>query len=331
MSILEASTPEEWHEHRRQGIGGSDIAALLGLSAYASPTSLYYEKIGVLETGSGETQRQRIGKRMEAVLAEEFRDETGLWCLGSQTWMVHPQMPWARCTVDGFAADSPFGSPDPELMLGTIQMKTDGRFGWPEGVPANIRAQCIWEMGVCVMQHCYLVVMFAGFRVEVIEIPWDEDALSDWRFMLGAADQFWNEHVLPQVPPPVDYSEATTAALTAVHGPDPEGLLEADDYARAVVRQLQFAKVRTKAAEAEEATLSNELRLLLGHKTDLVDGWTTPKKGDPRPNVIASWRPQEAHRIDTTALRAAEPAIAEKFTTTTSSRRLYVPALKEPA
>lgn len=320
-----------WHAWRRGGIGGSDIAALIGLSNYASPTSLYYEKTGAFDNDEPDTDRQRIGRRMETVLAAEFNDLTDLFVVGDQTWCEHPNYPWARCTVDGFVADSPYGSSAQELTLGTVQMKTDGRFGWADGIPANIRAQCIWEMGVTELKHCWLIVMFAGFRVEVFEIDWDDDAQADWTFMLEAAAEFWINHVLAGVPPPMDDHEATTAALTRLHGLDPDGILDADDNLRALVHSVQYAMATTAAAEATEKRWKNELRAALADKTDLVDGWTTPKKGEPKPIVLASWRSQTSRRINTTALRNAEPAIADKFTIETPTRVLRVPALKEPA
>ena len=36
----------EWHEYRRKGIGGSDAAAVLGLSPFCTARDVYYEKIG---------------------------------------------------------------------------------------------------------------------------------------------------------------------------------------------------------------------------------------------------------------------------------------------
>lgn len=321
---------EAWHAWRRGGVGGSDIAALIGLSRYGSPTSLFYEKIGTLDDEREDTPRQRIGKRMEHVLADEFHDHTGLHVVGAQTWSQHPWHPWARCTVDGFVADHrAVKMRDADLLLGTVQMKTDGRFGWPDGIPPNVRAQCIWEMGVTDQAHCWLIVMFAGFRVEVFEIHFDDDARSDWLFMLDVARTFWTAHVLTLVPPPVDDHEATAETLTRVFGLDPAGILDADDRARALVLDLQLAKARTKAAKAEETVLSNELRALIGSHTDLVDGWKPAKSKNksPVPNVIASWRPHDETRLDPDALRSAEPEIADKFSTTSTVRTLRVSAL----
>lgn len=328
------TTDQQWHAWRRGGVGGSDVAALIGLSRYASPTSLFYEKVGLLDGDHDDSPRQRIGKRMEQVLAAEFHDETGLYVAGEQTWCQHPEFGWARCTLDGYVFDHAGELPVfnrehvSDVALGVVEFKTDGRFGWPDGVPANIRAQTVWQMGVTGLRHCWLVVMFAGFRVEVFELDWDVDAESDWEFMLDTAHTFWNR-VLAGSPPPADDHPATTSALTEVFT-DPDGLLEASDDDRGLVGRLQLAKARTKAAQVDEARLGNELRAVLGGHTDLVHGTIEVRNGVRKPVVIASWREQTSARIDTTALRANEPDIADKYTTTTTTRVLRVPTtLKE--
>lgn len=326
-------TPAEdearWHEWRRGGVGGSDIAALLGLSRYASPLSLYYEKLGLLEARE-ESARQRIGKRMEALLALEFHDRTGLYVSGAQTWAQHEVYSWARCTVDGFAVESLYPEDPFAARLGTVQMKTDGRFGWPDGIPANIRAQCVWEMGVTGTGHCWLIVMFAGFRVEVFEIPFDGPAIDDWTFMLDCARSFWLEYVQAGVAPPVDDHDATTAALVEVYR-DPAGDLEADDVARAGVTAVHRAMEITAAAEASEKRLKNWLRDLLGAKTDLVDGLKPGRrKGEMVPRVIASWRVQESHKINFDKLRSLAPlGLIEQCTESNPVRVLRVPKPKE--
>lgn len=308
-------TADDWHEWRAQGVGGSDIAALVGLSRYASPTSLYYEKTGQLNGDREDTERQRIGRRMEGLLAEEFHDRTGLYCMSAQTVWAHPVHTFARCTVDGLAYEG--ADIDDRSPLGVVEFKTDGRFSWPDGIPPNIRAQCVWEMGVTDSPMSWLVVMFAGFKIQVYEIPFDDDARNDWLFMLHTATAFWDQ-VTTRQPPPADDHEATTRALERIHEPDPTLELDADDYSRDLVDRLTAAKATTKAAKATEDTLSNELRAVIGDACDLVDSG----------RVIASWRPQTAGRVDIAELRHAHPDIVDAFTRETESRVLRLHTAK---
>src|SRR5689334_22139628 len=74
-SAARVDTPElhsaEWHAERRKGIGGSDIPVLLGLSKYASPYSLWAEKIGQVPPDESDDEAERfvIAHAMEPVLA----------------------------------------------------------------------------------------------------------------------------------------------------------------------------------------------------------------------------------------------------------------------
>ena len=47
-------TEVEWLAWRRKGVGGSDVAAALGLSPYRTARELYYDKIGVVPAVEGE-------------------------------------------------------------------------------------------------------------------------------------------------------------------------------------------------------------------------------------------------------------------------------------
>lgn len=66
-----------WLEQRRTGIGGSDVAAVLGLSAFRTPTDVYLDKIG-----EGKPQEvsesMHFGTILEDVVADEFARRTGM-------------------------------------------------------------------------------------------------------------------------------------------------------------------------------------------------------------------------------------------------------------
>lgn len=258
---------DRWLQWRRGGIGGSDIPALMGLSRYASPWSLWAEKVGLLEP-SETTQRQRIGQVLETAIAQLFHERTGLFSVGEQTMCTHPDRPVAQCTVDGFVTETPLpydddGSVLDLALLGTHQIKTDGRFGWPDGVPVNIRAQCVWEMGVTGQQHCWLSVLFAGFGFEVFEIDWDADAERDWQLMLDTAEKFWADFVVTGNPPPIDDSDATADAVRAVWPEHlPGAVVKLDGMLDQLDRRLQL-QAQIKRSKAELQQIDSELRAAL--------------------------------------------------------------------
>ena len=72
---------EDWLAYRRLGIGGSDVAAIMGISPFATIRDLYNDKIGVLpliEEEEGNWVAKEVGHRLEDLVAEIFSRKTGL-------------------------------------------------------------------------------------------------------------------------------------------------------------------------------------------------------------------------------------------------------------
>ncbi len=53
---------QEWLEDRRKGIGGSDVATILGLNQYKSAYQLWLEKTGQVELKDTEKRASLLGK-----------------------------------------------------------------------------------------------------------------------------------------------------------------------------------------------------------------------------------------------------------------------------
>ena len=262
----------DWLAWRRGGVGGSDIGALLGLSRYASPWSLWADKVGLLPPDPT-SERQQIGHDFEPVLGQIFARRTGLHVVGEQTTCKHRDLDWARCTVDGFVERPEWG-----VIEGTVQYKTDARWSW-DGIPPAIRAQCQWEMGVTQSPRCWLVVLHGGFSVDVHELEFDR---SDWEFMLARAGTFWRDHVQTGVPPDVDGSDATTDAMASVWGQHAAGgAVDLDEMGESLAARARL-KSTIKLLSDEVDQIDNEVRAQLG----------AAEFGTVGGEVRATWRTQ---------------------------------------
>ncbi len=68
-------TPQQ-HQARARGLGGSDIAAVLGLSRYRTPYEVWLEKTGQAVQESGESEPAYWGQVLEDVTAREYSKRT---------------------------------------------------------------------------------------------------------------------------------------------------------------------------------------------------------------------------------------------------------------
>lgn len=312
----------DWLEWRRGGIGGSDVAAVLGISPFASPWSTWADKLGLLPP-EPESEQMAAGRWLEAAIGPWFTHETGLDVAGEQTWCTHREHDHHRATVDGFVVDgcaTPAGFDDEGGLpaLGLLEIKVTGPGRRWDHLPEDKQAQGQWQMHVTGLDRVWFAVLM-GRRLDIHELKRDQ---ADIDFMVDRVDAFWSDHVQAQEPPPVDGSDATTRALAAVFDGALPGFLvatDADEEMAATVAAWRQAKADKKAAEAAETEHGNRIRQALGDTTELVrDG-----------ELLASWRQQASRRLDQQALKAEHPAIVRQFTTESTTRVLRNHARKE--
>ena len=102
-------TPEErtlWLAERRKGIGGSDVAALLGMSPWMTPFQLYLDKLGELPE-KPDNAAMRMGRKLEPVVREMYEEESGndVEVTGSEVFK-DDTLPFMQATLDGIVSES---------------------------------------------------------------------------------------------------------------------------------------------------------------------------------------------------------------------------------
>ena len=139
---------------RPHGIGGSDIAALLGLSPYKTPLELWTEKVG--HPGTKETQgiHLRFGQHVEPFIAREYERSTGLVTHLYPKTLTHPLHDFMYGHIDRFVTPTNPGclsdidilKTDTLLECKSASVYNRDQWGEPgtEQVPSNYLLQCAW-------------------------------------------------------------------------------------------------------------------------------------------------------------------------------------------
>ncbi len=247
-----------WLEWRRSGIGASDIAALLGISPWASPFSVWASKLALLPDDELDDDDPReFGRRAEAMVGPWFTDRTGLALAGEQMWLTHPAEPWMMATPDALVVEADRTEhywSDPSDALGGLEIKTDHGKPWAE-IPAHYQAQGQWQMAVAGWPKVWFAVLH-GRRFRTYELERDQ---ADIDYMTERARTFWHDHVLAKEPPEVDGSEATAAAIAAIYPTTTKGKAADIDTVAGALEMLAEAKVDAKDAEARESAAKGVL------------------------------------------------------------------------
>lgn len=91
---------------RATGIGGSDAAAILGLSNYGTPYSVAMEKVAGIKEARSEEEQERLdwGKALEPLIIAAFERKTGMRVQPGAAWVRHAEAPFIFANVDGLIA-----------------------------------------------------------------------------------------------------------------------------------------------------------------------------------------------------------------------------------
>ncbi|MCL2751080.1 MAG: YqaJ viral recombinase family protein [Coriobacteriia bacterium] len=303
MSTLDMSR-DQWLNARRSGLGGSDAAAIVGLDKYSTPYTVWADKTGKLPE-QPENERMRLGKHLEPYLATRFTELTGKRVRRRNAVLTSLKYPWALANIDYEVVGEKAGLEIKTTNILNLRQYKGGEY------PDNFYAQCCHYMAVTGYQKWYLIVLVLGSadKPYIYEIERDEDEI---KALMDAEEAFWNNHVLADVPPPVDGSEPTSAALPKVYpGGDATELIINQDH---VLASLVDVKAQIKALEDQKTKLEQIVKADMGNHELARSG----------PYNI-TWRSGVRNNIDGAAILRDHPRInATRYTKPTPTRTFTV-------
>lgn len=286
--------------NRRDYIGSSDIAAVLGISPYCSPVELYLRKRGEADEQSDNPVLRR-GRRLEPYVADMYADETGRILMPAVP--VIGIEPWMRASPDRYSDSITDGLRVLEIKTANPFTRRDWGDAGTDQVPVYYTAQVQWQLMVTGYAKADLAALIGldDFRVYTIEADAEIQ-----RSMLERAREFWAR--VQEGRPPEPHSPEDVAALFPQH--EAGAVVEANDVDLSQLAELRGVIQMIKEGEAREAELKTALQMRLGAAEALT------LDGIP----LATWKTQDRKSVDVKALRAAHPDIAEAFERVGKSR-----------
>jgi putative phage-type endonuclease len=206
-----------FHADRLTGIGGSDLAAILGLSKWRSPYQVWLEKTGRRQPDQA-TLPMRWGTYAEEFVAREYAERTGRGVQRYNAMLRHPEAPLIghidRLVIpEGAKTASHKGQIRTSIGLEckTVSAFAAGRDSeWgPAGtdqVPVNYLIQCAAYLALTGCQQWDLAALIGNAEFRVYHFHRDLDLEG---YLLEEASRWWRDHVIADVPPnPVTEAEA---------------------------------------------------------------------------------------------------------------------------
>lgn len=303
-----AISHEEWLEHRRTGIGGSDAATVVGLNPWSSLYALYCDKRGELPP-KDDNEAMRQGRDLEQYVAARWCERTGKRCQRDNHMWRSTRWPWMLADIDRAVLGENAGL---ECKTTSVHNRSDFEGG---EVPLNYYVQCQHYMAVLGFDRMYLAVLVLnrGFYDFVIE---RDDA--EIERLAAAEGAFW-QSVLAGDPPPIDGSEATQDAVRRMHPREAHGLvLDLPSAVDADLGTLDALISSRKELDEQIALIKNEIMARMGDASLALT-----------PTHKCAWATRTRQTVDANRLKAEHPEIYKQYAKTTASRVLTVRMLKE--
>ncbi|UNI72461.1 MAG: exonuclease [Chaetfec virus UA24_244] len=277
---------DDWLLQRRKTIGGSDAAAVIGLSPWASPYTVWADKTGRLPDRP-DNEAMRIGRDLEEYVARRWCEFTGKKVRRSNQMIYNSLYPFAHADIDRLVVGESAGLEC--KTTSTLDLKQFSGVEFPE----KYYVQCVHYLAVTGLDRWYLAVLVFGRGFFTFTLERDQKEID----ALMAAEREFMERVEKDDPPPPDGKGATTEAIQTLYA---ESRGEARDlFGREQVLGEYLALKRQSKAIAERMDeIANTI------KTEME----TAERGSAGPYDVI-WKTQSRRSFQPKAFARAYPGI----------------------
>lgn len=246
------ATREEWLKVRKLGLGGSDMAAVLGVSPWTSAIDIWIDKTSD-EVDEKESEPMYWGNVLEEVVAQEFAKRTGLKVRNNNFVLQSEEYPYLLANIDREIVGVDAG----------LECKTANAFKLEEwegdNVPDSYYIQCQHYMAVTGKSSWWIACLLGGNTFYYKEIKRNEEVI---QIIINSGRAFW-ELVTSKTMPAPDGSKACSDALKRMHPNSNGETIDLGDGYAETVRQYLAAKEDEVAAKARKTELENVLKVAM--------------------------------------------------------------------
>ena len=292
----------EWEKRRKEGIGGSDAASVLGLSPYKSSISVYMDKIDEVQVGNSYedevSYRMELGNKLKNFVANEFMLKTNKKVRNVNGILRNDKYPFALANIDrAIIGEKAF-----------LECKVTNSYSkklWQKEVPIYYQVQCYHYMAVTGATHCYIAVLIGNEDLVIHKIERNEELINQ---IMDLEKSFWDKCVLGNSLPIPDGSDDYSKMLQSLYkdSTDEELILfEKTDFLNRYDEVCELIK----DLEMEKKSVEQYLQLQMKE-------YEVAYLGDRK----ITWKKQIRSVVDTKRLKKEHPELVEKYMKTTSSR-----------
>ncbi|MGN8084864.1 YqaJ viral recombinase family protein [Ralstonia sp. 22086] len=302
----------DWLEVRKQGIGGSDAAAAVGLNPYKSQLELWLEKTGrdadlPKPDPTDTTEPVYWGTLLEPIVAAAYTQKTGNRVRKVNAVLQHPTVPFMLANLDREVIGV--------LGVQILECKTAGEFGarlWRDGVPEYVQLQVQHQLAVTGKHAADVAVLLCGQQLAVHRIERDDDLIAR---LIELEARFWR-YVETDTPPPADGSDSAATALQCLYPRDSGQTVDFSEDCNLSAAFADLVSVRAEIADRAklEVQLKQRLQQAMGEAT----------KAKFETGQVSWKRSKDGRGLDTEKLLQDQPDLLQRYPLTKPGSRRFL-------
>lgn len=309
-TIIRPKDRNEWLEFRKNGIGSSEVATIVGLNPFETPYQLWRRKIG-LEAPKEENFFMKAGHYLENAVSLFWQDETGREVIkrSAVDYLIHnSDKTYLQVSPDRTYWIDADGKKNEEnkgiLECKTTQMSIDG-----DDLPKHWFCQLQYQLGVAELRQGSIAWLTQGREFGYKDFVFNADF---YGWLLEEVEKFWQDNILgKQEPEAISVSDVLTKFNKHTDGK----ILEVNEDLFNTYTSLKDIKAQLKELEKQQDELESKLKLSFEDAEALSFGGKT----------IATWKSaKESEKFDSKAFCSAHPELAKEFTKVVAGSRRFL-------
>lgn len=245
---------EAWLEARKDGIGASEVASVVGLNPWETPLQLWRKKVGI-DQPEPENFFMKAGHYLEDAVARFYADESGREIISSSAedfMFIDPNKPFLRVSPDRTFWLSGVRNDDNK---GILECKTTQRTIDPDELPKHWFCQVQMNLGVAGYTQGSLAWLCSGREFGYKDIEFAPDF---YAWLVEETERFWVDNVLgKKEPEPINVQDILLKYNRQTDGKQ----LEVSDELFETYKELKDLKKQIAAMEENKSAMEDKLKM----------------------------------------------------------------------
>jgi putative phage-type endonuclease len=261
---------KEWLRKRKNYLGGTDLAAICGLSPYRTALDVYLDKTSD-DIAENTNSAMRWGTLLEDVIAKEYAQDTGYDVIIEPNTIYHPSIKFLGANIDRWANNKTHIL---ECKTASFTKAKEWGDSGTDQIPESYLIQVAYYAAICNVSKVDIAVLIGGqdFRIYTYV---KNNNLEDK--LIKIACNFWYNHVEKKIAPKCINTKDTFNLFPQSNNKE----ITAKEGILAKLEELKKARLSEEEIQKTIEKLKVEIQEFMQDYDVLIDN---------NGNVIATWK-----------------------------------------